>query len=82
MQALAIAQHRRLPTARVHASTAVGGWDSTYSVVSTVEAYDGSLWSTAASMPTARTYVGVGVLGANLYGVCSAQWEPAHTRLQ
>ena len=67
----------RLPATQRHvlsspiASPAAVGGDSDGSFVDTVEAFDGASWSAAASISTARSFVGVGVLGKTLYGVRS-----------
>ena len=52
------------------AAAAIGGADSVLNTVNTVEAFNGTSWSTAAVMPTARSDLGVGVLGTTLYGQC------------
>ena len=65
---LTIAQDRPTDsTARPHTAAAVGGYDGAV-VLDTTEIFDGSVWSTANSMPTARFEAAIGVLGSTLYG--------------
>ena len=68
MRTLVAAQgHTALSPSVLLLPAAVGG-DIGGTFADTVEAFNGTSWSAAASMPTARSFVGVGVLGTVLYG--------------
>ena len=70
MRARAGFSSRYILTACCFASAVVGG-DSGGYFVDSVETFNGTAWASVASMPTARSFVGVGVLGTTLYGVHS-----------
>src|ERR1700682_4330960 len=56
---------------------AVGGTQSGFTALNTVEAYDPTTnsWSTKAPMPTARGYLGVGVVNGVLYAIGGANGD-------
>ena len=71
MHARAGVSRRCIFTLCCFASAVVGGDSGGGYFVDSMETFNGSAWASVASMPTARSFVGVGVLGTTLYGVHS-----------